>query len=304
MLDQKIITFLTVCETMNYTKAAEQLHITQPAVSQHIRGLEEIYGCRLFICRGRKPVLTDAGILLRDSASAMRSDEELLRRRITEGGRKEIPLHFGVTMTIGEYVIAAPLAAYLKKHPDTDVRMSIANTSELIGKMDSGELQFALVEGYFDRDRFASMTFESVPFVPVCAADHRLLCGKEVPVLKDLLGERLLLREPGSGTRDILEKQLAAAGLSLHDFSKTVEIGGMHAILQMLEADAGISFLYLSAAEKPIREGKLREIPLADLKISHDFSFVWKKDSIYGQDYRKICRELMTGINRGESDTK
>lgn len=302
MLDQKIITFLTVCETMNYTKAAEQLHITQPAVSQHIRALEEMYGCRLFICRGRRPVLTDAGVLLRESASAMRSDEELLRRRIAEGGEKELPLHFGVTMTIGEYVIAMPLAAYLKKHPDTDVRMSIANTSELLGKMDSGELQFALVEGYFDRERFSSMTFESVPFVPVCAAGHQLLCGKTVPVLQDLLGEKLLLREPGSGTRDILEKQLAAAGLSLHDFSKTIEIGGMHAILQMLETDIGISFLYLAAAAEPIREGKLREIPLADLKISHDFSFIWKKDSIYSEDYRKICRELMTGNNCGESE--
>lgn len=295
MLDVRMLTFLTVCETMNYTRASELLHITQPAVSQHIHFLEEEYACRLFSYTGRKLCLTAEGKMLQHMAIVVQNDDALLKKQLAEKKIREIPIHFGVTMTIGEYVIAKPLSRFLQRYPNADVHMTIGNTENLIAGIKSGELHFALMEGYFDKKDFDSLTYATVPFIPVCARTH--FFGKKPQTILDLTGERLLLREPGSGTRDVLEKQLAVMGMKVENFASIVEIGGMHAILQMLEEDAGISFLYEAAADAMIQSGKLREIPLQDFEIKHDFAFIWEKGSAYKEMYEKIFRELVKEEN-------
>lgn len=102
MLDFRIYTFLTVCATMNFTKAAEQLHITQPAVSQHIRYLEELYQTKLFVHEGKKIRLSPAGEILLHTATTLKNDENVLFEQMHQPELDAVPLHFGVTMTIGE----------------------------------------------------------------------------------------------------------------------------------------------------------------------------------------------------------
>ena len=291
MLDVRMQTFLTVCETMNYTRASETLHITQPAVSQHIHFLEEEYACRLFSYTGRKLCLTTEGKMLQHMAIVVQNDDALLKKQLAEKKITEIPIHFGVTMTIGEYVIAKPLSRFLRRYPNADVHMMIGNTEKLIAGLKSGELHFALMEGYFDKKDFDSLTYATVPFIPVCSVKH--FFAQKPRMLKDLTNERLLLREPGSGTRDVLEKQLAVMGMEVENFASIVEIGGMHAILQMLEEDAGISFLYKAAAEALIQKGILQEISLQDFEVKHDFAFIWEKGSSYKEMYEKVFFELM-----------
>jgi len=291
MLDFRIVTFLTVCNTRNYTRAAEQLHITQPAVSQHIRYLEETYGTKLFCSEGRRLTLTPEGEVLRRTAAAMRNDELLMRERLRTGANGELPLHFGVTMTVGEFLIARPLSAYLLEHPGADVRMEMGNTEELLGKLRRGELYFALVEGYFDRTEFDSALYQTERFLAVCAANHRFACPPTA--LRDLLRERVLARESGSGTRDILEKHLAAQNMALSDFADIVQISGMQAILQLLERDVGISFLYEAVARKGIQSCTLREIPLRDFQVEHDIALIWERGSVFAGEYQDLCRQLL-----------
>ncbi|MEA4942047.1 MAG: LysR family transcriptional regulator [Oscillibacter sp.] len=291
MLDFRIVTFLTVCDTRNYTRAAEHLHITQPAVSQHIRYLEETYGTKLFCSDGRRLNLTPEGEVLRRTAAAMRNDELLLRERLRTGVNGELPLRFGVTMTVGEFLIARPLSAYLLEHPRADVRMEMGNTEELLGKLRRGELYFALVEGYFDRAEFDSAHYRTERFLAVCAANHQFACPPAA--LRDLLQERVLVREPGSGTRDILEKHLAAQNMALSDFADIVQISGMQAILQLLERDVGISFLYEAVARQGIRSGTLREIPLRDFQVEHDIALIWERGSVFAGEYLDLCRQLL-----------
>ncbi|BAK97312.1 putative LysR family transcriptional regulator [Oscillibacter valericigenes Sjm18-20] len=291
MLDFRILTFLTVCDTRNYTRAAERLHITQPAVSQHIRCIEEFYGAKLFCSEGKRLVLTSAGEVLRRTAAAMRNDELLLQERLRAGAEKELPLHFGVTMTVGEFLIARPLGVYLAGHSEADVRMEMGNTEELLGKLRRGALNFAIVEGYFDRREFDSALYRTERFIAVSAANHRF--ARLPTALKDLVGERVLAREPGSGTRDILEKHLTAQNLSLSDFSGVVQIGGMQAILQLLERDVGISFLYEAVARQGIQAGALREILLRDFQVEHDMALIWERGSVFAGEYRDLCRFFM-----------
>lgn len=290
MLDFRVYTFLAVCEYMNYTKATEALHITQPAVSQHIRYLETLYGVRLFASEGKKIHLTPAGKRLLQASTTLKNDEEFLKEVLRCVPEQGPTLRFGTTRTIGESVISAPLAGYIHRHPEANIKVAIGNTDELLHKLTSGEIQFALVEGYYDQQAYDSLVYCTEPFIPVCAACHQF--KKDPGQLKDLLGEHLLIREPGSGTRDILEKNLEIKNIRLGDFAHMTEVGSMHVILQLLEKDSGITFLYRTAVEQGIQDGTIRELRLKDFQMEHDFAFIWNKGSIYGDEYREICREL------------
>ena len=109
-------------------------------------------------------------------------------------------------------------------------------------------MDFALVEGYYPPESYDHLLFRLEPFVPVCAARHQF--AREPQLCRDLLPERLLVREPGSGTRNILERNLALQGITLDQFAHRAQVGNMHALIQLLEEDCGITFLYRIAVEK------------------------------------------------------
>ena len=169
-MDTQLRTFLTVCETMNFTQAARKLFLTQPAVSHHIHGLEKKYGLPLFSHRGRTLELTPAGRTLAAYARLLQTDEALLARKMEACQRGTRQLTFGVTMTIGEYGIARPAARYLKAHPDVELTLIFGNTRELLQQLDQGKLDFALVEGYYPPDSYDHLLFRPVfpgaPAVP------------------------------------------------------------------------------------------------------------------------------------------
>ena len=288
MLDYRLATFLQVCRHMNFTHAAEELCITQPAVSQHIRHLETQYGVKLFAYEGKKLRLTAAGEILLSAATALQNDERAVLERMRQSGSGKQTLTFGVTLTIGEYAIAPAIARYLRQCPQTDIRVTYANTAELLACLREGELHFALVEGYFDAGNYDTMVYRTEAFIPVCAAGHRLAGGR-VWELDDLLSQRLLVREPGSGTREILERSLAARNRRVADFAHLVELGSTHAIVNLLLEDCGIAFLYRTAVRQKIAEGTLAEIPLRGFPVEHDFTFLWNKGSVFSDTYRQLC---------------
>ena len=221
MLDYRTHTFLTVCRTGSLTRAAAELHVTQPAVSQHIRQLERHYGCRLFTKTGRGVAPTAAGELLRRELGTMESDEVRLRAELDAlKGEKNArpPLRLGCTRTVGDFVAPRILADHLRRHPNEQLLMRVGNTAELVRLLDGGEIDLALVEGSFDRASFESETFSREPFVAVAAA------GARPESVADLLGMHLVLREPGSGTREILERHLAARDLAVGDFLSLIHI--------------------------------------------------------------------------------
>ncbi len=290
MLDFRIQTFLSVCKHMNFTSAAEELHITQPAVSQHIRYLEQLYQTRLFVREGKKIELTMAGKILLSTMTVLRNDERAMIKRMQLCNNMKRKLTFGVTMTIGEYVIAAPLARYLTKHPETDIHIKSGNTSELLEDLHNGDLDFALVEGYFKSDEYDTIVYQSDDFIPVCSANH--IFSKESIELEDLLHERLIVREKGSGSRDILEKNLSVHDISVTDFASIVEVENVHTIVSLLIADCGIAFLYEAAVRDELKQGILKPIPLPSFHMTHDFTFLWNKGSAFSDEYRRICNEL------------
>ncbi len=291
MLDHRTETFLKVCETMNFTAAANTLHMTQPAVSQHIRALEKSYGCRLFVYEQKQLRLTEEGKILLNAAKTMRNDDRALREKISSAS-VEAPHEYriGATMTVGEHAIIKPISGFLTKNPDCLIELTVANTDELLEKLRRGLIHFAVIEGYFPAAEFEHEVFSTEKYIPVCAASHQF--ETEPESLKELTNQRLIMREKGSGTRDIMEKNLQAHGLRTESFSRRMEVSSLTAILGLVREDCGITFLYETAAGQEIRAGRLREIHLRDFVVEHDFTFIWNRGSIYSDEYRRICRLL------------
>ena len=290
MLDFRVKTFITVCEYMNFTRASEALNITQPAVSQQIKYLEEYYGAKLFKYEGKKLLITPEGILLRDKLKQLRNNEEHMKEQLADLSKGSKEIKMGVTMTIGEYAIVKPLGSYVTAHPSTDIKVVYGNTTQLLKKLDNGELDFVLVEGYYPENEYAANIFSTEDFIAVCSASHKFV--REPHSLKDLFSERLIVRESGSGTRNILEKGLGLYNYSISDFSHYIEASNMHMIIQLVENNCGISFLYKTAVASDIKNGTIRELSLNDFKVRHDFTFLWDRDSIFADEWKDICSEL------------
>ena len=294
MLDFRMETFLTVCQFMNFTRASEKLNITQPAVSQHIHFLEKHYHAKLFRYEGRKLKLTGAGEILRNASLTMMHDELSMRSEM-QRTEEETELRFGATRTVGDILMGKILDRYVRAYPDVRVRMLVENTQELLKCLDEGTIDFALVEGFFQKSEYDHQKYSDERYIAVAASDYPF--QKEPECIEDLFQERLLLREEGSGTREVLERYLDARNLSVADFRRVMEVGSLQTIRELTKAGCGITFLYETAVSEELRDGTLRQILPETIHISHEFSFIWRKGSIYAGQYREIFR---TAIQKKE----
>ena len=160
MLDFRTETFLTVCETMNFTAAAKQLNITQPAVSQHIHFLEEQYNTSLFIYRNKQLSLTRSGEILHKHLLTMKNDEKAILEEIKDNYQGIASLSIGVTMTIGEYAIVDKLANFLIQHPEINIHLHYGNTSQLLRLLDNGQISLAIVEGNYPKENYSHKKYK------------------------------------------------------------------------------------------------------------------------------------------------
>ena len=281
VVDYRIRTFLTLYETMNYRRTGELLCLSQPAVSQQIRGLEEKYGCKLFQYDGRKLQATPQAQRVAEYARTALYNEQRLQQELTGPAAREVRV--GATKTIGEFVVAEALSRYIRRTGDS-LKIVVDNTRALLSLLDHEQLDFALVEGAFDRQRYGSCLFRRAKFVGLCRRDHPF-AGRTIS-LEDLAGQCLVVREPGSGTRGILENALAERGYSLDLFSRVICANQFSLITRFVSAGAGITFAY-----EPVGEGHPELVPfhLDCLDERREFSLVYLK----GTQVFSLAREVL-----------
>lgn len=292
MLDYRIETFLVVCREMNYTKAAEILNITQPNVSQHIRWLEELYNQKLFEYKGRKLILTRAGELIKKAALAMEHEEKLLRQQMRELDSTEKTLLFGVTRSVNEGEMKHDISRLMQTWEGSRIRFIVDNTHQLLEDLNSLILDFAVVEGNFDKSYYDYIVLRRERFIPVCRKGYSF--RKEVHILEDLFEEAIIVRETGSGSREIFENALQSRNYGLNSFASVMEIGDIGVIKMMLEAERGITFVYETAVHEEIENGILEEIPIEDFDICHDFAMIWLKTRHFFYHFKDIAYRLMS----------
>ena len=290
MLDFRHETFLALCSIKNYTRTAEFLHITQPAVTQHIKFLEEYYNVRLFNYEKKILTLTREGKLLYDYAMTMSADNKKIKDILAKKDTESRSVSFGTTLTVGEYIMPGILGKLLGKYPGIRIMMSVNNTKALLEKLKNGEINFVILEGFFEKSKYDSVVFSEEEFIAVCSPDSEL-ANKQVS-LKELLEERIILRENGSGTRDIFEHILYRHNFTVESFKRKCEAGNINVIKELVKNNLGITFLYKAAAERELAENQLSRINISGFSEKYGFNFVFLKDSIYKKDYLEWCNLL------------
>ena len=179
----------------------------------------------------------------------------------------------------------------LFRSPDIQVTVRSGGTQQLLTLMNAGEIDCAFVEGLFDKSTYASNTFRTERLVAICAADHRF--ATEPTSLEDLLGERLILREPGSGSRDVLIHALTKRNLTPAAFADAGVVESLDIIKIFVASDLGISFVYEAAVRREVAEGTLRIIPLSGAPITHDISFIRLPNSIFETELQTLFHGLV-----------
>lgn len=281
MLDPRWNTFLVLCETMNYTRAAERLCLTQPAVTHHIHYLEDHYGCRLFSYEGKVLRLTEAGVKLREYTRSLAYNS----RKVEESmmAPKPLSLRIGASKTIGEFVVAPKVERFLRDYPEASFSLIVDNTQVLLRMLEAGKLDFVLVEGFFDGSRYETTLYRKEEFFGICPPGHRF-AGRAISLTK-LESERILIREPGSGTRAIFEEALRRENRTLKSYPNVATISDFSTIKSLVADGLGVSFLYAPAVSGELERGELVRFDLAGLPMSGAFSFVCLKDNLFAADW-------------------
>lgn len=277
MLDHRLQTFLTLCETRNYTLTAQKLNLTQPAVTQHIKYLESNYHVELILQKGKHFALTEAGKALQHYALVLKANSDRINPLLQHIKNNKRVLRFGATLTIGEYTVPPILSKLFTEDQDIEISMVVENTQILQKMLWDGKIDFALLEGHFDKAQFESKLISNEPFIAVCSPQNKI-ADAELE-LEDVLNENLILREVGSGTRDILEQVLYNHNLSVNSFKRKIEVGNMNAIKRLCHENIGITFLYREAAHTELSQGYLKEIPIRYFNVFHPFCFVYLKNA-------------------------
>ena len=270
-MDSKLQTFLTLCQTMNYRIAAEQLHLSQPAVTKQIQSLEQMLQIKLFCYDGHVLHKTEACLLLERYAITQQYQFEELQLAIAD--KKRFNLRIGATKTIGDYVLIDAIKEYLSD-PSHELSLMVDNTMHLLQMLDENQLDFAVIEGAFSKTKYDSYLLRMEPCVGICAKNSPL-CGQHISV-EELLKQTIVVREKGSGTRRIFEERLAAMGYELSDLYREVSISSFVAIKALVAAGIGISFLYNSVVAK---ENDIGTFTVDGITEPHPFHVVYTQNT-------------------------
>jgi len=291
MIDSRHLSFIKVYELGSYTKASQELFLTQPAITQHIQYLEKQYKCKLFIYNKRQLKASEQGKLLYDYTKKILADNIHMEELITNYEERK-NLIFGATLSIGEYLMRDIIKNILAKNKDIKINMRIENTESLLKKLEGGEIFFALIEGFFDKNKYSYKTLKKEHFIGICSNDSKLKNG--VFELKELFNEKLILREKGSGTREIFETYLSKQNFSIYSFENICEIGSLNLIKNLVLDNLGISFMYKICVQDEVENKKISQINIRDFDLFHEFNFVYLKNSIHEKEYLDFFSYLKT----------
>lgn len=265
-MDIRLSTFLEVLATGNYTRAAENLHITQPAVTKHMRSLEEEFGAVFFRYDGKKMVPTEEARVLENYA---RSQQKNYRDTLDHFRKEKArTIRIGLTKTLGEYAYAQKLAALVKDRPN-DFVLTVDNTEALLEWLRNARLDFLMVEGQFAKNEFDFAVLKEETFTGICSVDHPY--KNRTLAMEEVTGGCLVVRESGSGSREILEDKLRYKGYEVRDFKRLVTTSSLALISQLVAANVGISFGYESLAKNNPR---LATFHVEGITDRHEFTLV------------------------------
>lgn len=292
MLAQRIRVFQAVAKNLSFSSAARELSLSQPGVSFHIKGLEQEYGTELFERVGKRMYLTDAGRTLASYVQRMGLVEAEARVALQElKGLESGLLVVGASATIGIYLLPEVLGEFRKRHPGIKVSLRVGNKRHTIERLLENELDFGLVAGPVVDPGLTSEPYLDDELVVIVSPAHRFAAA---PIVYpgELRRETFLVREPGSGTQELMDERLSQLGIEPAD---TMQLGSTEAIKQAVAANLGISIASRYTVEAELASGRLSTANVPALKMQRHLLLLNHKDKRLSKTavaFRLLLQEL------------
>jgi DNA-binding transcriptional LysR family regulator len=286
----QLTVFHVVAKRLSFTRAAQELHLTQPGISKHIAALEEHYGTRLFDRIGRKVALTQAGEILHVATATMTALLEETKARIDDlkglaGGK----LQLGAGVTIAAHLLPGLLTTFKKVAPEVELSVETGFSSQIVESVLATTIELGLVGQYYPDPRLVVKTFLKDPLVLIVPPGHPWVTRRKPVSLEELAGETLLLSNRGSGTWRIVSALLDTFGATL---GKTMELGTTEGVKQAVAAGLGVSILSRHVLDRELSSGAVQEVHLAGEWQERELCVVYRRDRYLSQAARAFLALL------------
>lgn len=276
MADRRLQVFHTVARLLSFTKAAETLHMTQPAVTFQVRQLEDYFNTRLFDRTHNRISLTQAGERVFEYSERILDLYGEMDNSVRElTGEISGVLMLGASTTIAEYMLPEMLGQFKKKYPNLVVRLKVGNTDGVVQMIENNVIDLGIVEAPVLNKKLQVELCRNDELVLVVPPKHPL-SGKASVSLREIVQYPYIWREEGSGTREVIRDQLEHAGINPDDLDVVMELGSLEAVKGAVEAGIGMTILSQSSIQKELRLGTVIAIPL-EPRLTRPFSFVHQK---------------------------
>lgn len=273
MSDFRLKVFQSVAKNLSFTKASQELYISQPAITKHVQELEAAYQTRLFDRQGSKICLTSSGKLLLEHCDRILADYKrleyemhLLHNEYTGG------LKLGASTTIAQYVLPPLLANFIGQFPQVSLSLMNGNTREIEDALQEHSIDLGLVEGVFRLPNLKYTTFLADELVAVVRTGSKLPVGEEITP-EDLLHLPLVLRERGSGTLDVFERALQRNNIKLSSLRVLMYLGSTESIKLFLEHTDCLGIVSVRSITRKLYSGQLRVVEIKGMPMLRDFTF-------------------------------
>ncbi|MBI4194038.1 MAG: LysR family transcriptional regulator [Betaproteobacteria bacterium] len=277
MADRRLQVFHTVAKQLSFTKAAEQLFMTQPAVTFQVKQLEEHFNTRLFERSHGKIALTAAGRLVLGYAEKILGLSDEMEKRVAElSGAMSGPLLLGASTTIAEFILPQILGEFKALHPQVHAHMAVANSETIVNRVAEHSLDLGLIE--------SPTQLPSVQVEVVCEDELVLICSPSHKFAKlariaphQIAGEPYVSREVGSGTRDFTDGYLRECKVAPEDLNVVMELGSPEAVKGVVATGLGVSVVSRATVAKELKLGALVAVPF-DPRLIRTLSFVFPRE--------------------------
>ena len=277
MADRRLQVFYAVAKQLSFTKAAEQLFMTQPAVTFQVKQLEENFNTRLFERSHGKIALTPAGKLVMDYAGKILGLSEEMEKRVAElSGAMGGPLLLGASTTIAEFILPQMLGEFKARYPQVHAHLTVANSENIVNRVADRSLDLGLIESPTTLPTVHIEVVCDDELVLICAPAHKFAKLKNVTP-EQIVGEPYVSREVGSGTRDFADNYLRECKVAPEDLNIVMELGSPEAIKGVVETGLGVSIMSRATVAKEIKLGVLVAVPL-EPRLIRTLSLVYPRE--------------------------
>lgn len=274
MSDFRLKVFLSVAKNLSFTKASQELFVSQPAITKHIQELETCYQVRLFDRQGNKISLTEAGKLLQEHSEKILEDYKRLEYEMHLLHNEYIgDLKLGASTTISQYVLPPLLANFIAKFPQVNLSLLNGNSREIEAALQEHRIDLGLVEGICRLPNLRYTTFLQDELVAVVHTGSKLSLPDEITP-EDLSRIPLVLRERGSGTLDVFERALSEHNMKLSSLNVLLYLGSTESIKLFLEHTDCIGIVSIRSISRELLSGTFRVIEIKGMPMLREFCFV------------------------------